>query len=63
MECRPCHRGAGGRPSGAMARQDRRWDTPLAGAGAGVRHLRLLKEPPGNAPMLSPREERPSHSL
>jgi hypothetical protein len=50
-------------PSGAMARQDRRWDTPLAGAGGGVRHLRLLEEPPGDAPMLSPREERPSHSL
>ncbi len=50
-------------PSGAMAQQDRRWDTPLAGAGAGVRHLRLLEEPPGDAPMLSPREARPSHSL
>lgn len=50
-------------PSGAMAQQAKRWDTPLAGAGGGVRHLRLLEEPPGNVPMLSPREERPSHSL
>jgi hypothetical protein len=50
----------------AMAGPQESWDTPFAGSGAGLRHLRLMHPPEGHAPAVQPHvgdPEQTSHSL